>query len=80
MEFIHVMSEKLCIGILTSENMVTYNDNMVFRDFSGPFKFIYANQLLSVILWKFIVYQYICNISIFHSTPLIQHKHSDNAD
>ena len=38
MEFIHVMSEKLCIGILTSENMVTYNDNMVFRDFFRSIK------------------------------------------
>ena len=78
MEFIHVMSEKLCIRISTSENIVRYNVNMVFREFSGPLKFIYANQLLSVILWKFIEYKYLCYISIFHSTPLIQRNVCSN--
>jgi hypothetical protein len=49
-EFIHIMSENLCIRIFTSEKIIKRND-MVLEILSGPLKFMYANQLLGMILW-----------------------------
>ena len=54
-EFIHIMSENLCIRMLSSEKIIKCND-MVLGILSGPLKFMYANQLLGMILWMDIMW------------------------